>query len=203
MINIKQLICINLDSRKDRWEQVNKDIQELQSVFQFDFHRKKPIEHPIPRVSLRMTVQDIIRDAKNQHLEYVAICEDDLYVIDTDKVKTCLQNPPDDWDLLSGGVYYFRPYQDGHTEHWKKLNDYCSMHFVIIKNTLYDKILNMNKNDTGDIDRIIGQWIKKYNLNVYVMHPMPCKQRSGYSNLRKMNVNYNNYRLPWIKKVDN
>ena len=201
MIHLSSVHCINLETRTQRWETVSKDIQPLQELLGFDFVREDAITHSTPFVGLRQTVQSIVRRAKEQSLDYVAIAEDDLFVLDPEKVKTCLENPPDDWDLLSGGVYHYIPKKTGHTPHWKKLDDYCSMHFVIIRHTMYDRILALE--ERTNIDRKIGKWIKEFGYNVYVMYPMPCKQRMGYSDLRKRTVNYNYMRLPWIQRVYN
>ena len=81
------------------------------------------------------------------------------------------------------------------------MNDFCSLHFIIIRDTIYDKILAM-RNVTQHMDRNLGALTKKGEIKTYLMHPMPCQQRPGFSNIRKRNVNDNRRRVPWVNHPD-
>lgn len=195
-----EAFCMNLDTRTDRWNQVMQDFKILQDVLPITLTRVSAIcNKSKPTVGTFETVFKIINMAKENNMEYVLILEDDLYIIDPNKIKICLENVPDDWHFLSGGVYHYIP-DTMHNEHWMKMKDFCSMHFVIIRNTIYDKILALDK--TGHIDRTIGKMAREKKINMYLMHEMSCQQRPGFSNLRNNNVNdnaNNKKNLPWIQ----
>src|SRR3989344_5324731 len=194
--------CMNLDTRTDRWEQVTKDFIRLSNIMDISIERVSAEAVPSkPMDGVTKTVKKIITIAKEQNLPYVLILEDDLFIIDANKVIQCLNNAPEEWDLLSGGVYFLckdTPFNND----WMKIKDFCAMHFIIIKNTVYDTILNMNING-NHIDRYLGNLVRTNKLKMYVMYPMPCQQKSSFSNLRGRIVNDNtNTNLPWIEHSD-
>jgi GR25 family glycosyltransferase involved in LPS biosynthesis len=193
--------CMNLDKRTDRWERVQQDFKRLQAVLPIKLERVSAVEElGCPQRGVARTVKKIIRIAKDRGLPYVLILEDDLFVIDPEKVERCLENPPEDWDILSGGAYY-HVREEMWGEDWMRMKDFCSMHFIIIRETLYDYILNL-KESAQHIDRNLGGQTKRGIIKTYIMHPMPCQQRPGFSNIRKKSVNDNRRRLPWIVHPD-
>ena len=192
--------CMNLDDRTDRWEQVQKDFKRLSDVLPIKIERVSACAEPSkPQLGVAKTVHKVINIAKERNLEYVLLLEDDLYVIDPYKVKTCLENAPEDWDMLSGGAYHFSP-DTSFDENWMKMKDFCSLHFIIFRNTIYDKILNIKGG--GHMDRNLGTEVRNKRMVMYIMHPMPCQQRPGFSNIRNRNVNDNKRSLPWIDSPD-
>lgn len=193
--------CMNLDSRTDRWEQVVKDFTRLQAVMPIEIERVSAVAMPQrPQQGVTATFRKIITMAKEKKLPYVLILEDDLYVIDAERVKTCLNNAPEDWDILLGGVYHYVP-DKKHDDYWMKMRDFCSLHFIIIRDTIYDKVLAL-KGLSQHLDRALGAQTKQGNMKTYLMHPMPCQQRPGFSNIRKRKVNDNRRRLPWVNHPD-
>lgn len=191
--------CMNLDIRKDRWEQVTIDFERLRSEMEITMKRISSVENSKkPSAGVAATFKKIIKRAKKKRLPYVLIIEDDLFVIDPRKVVDALNNVPEDWDILLGGVYHYVP-DSKYNEHWTKVQDFCSLHFIIVCDRIYDKVLALNTN-TQHLDRVLGA---DKSLNVYLIHPMPCQQRSGYSNIRKKQVNDNRRRtLPWVDHHD-
>lgn len=194
----KEAYCMNLAHRKDRWEHMIKDFARLQRVMHVSLVKVPAVSIPSrPQTGTSETVHKIIRNAKEKGLEYVLILEDDLHIIDPDYVVKALKNTPADWDLLSGGVYHYSP-DTKYNEYWMQVKDYCSMHFVIIHSRIYDKVLGISCLGQH-IDRTIGGFARKKQIKAFVMHPMPCQQISGYSDIRKRAVNDNLRKLPWIQ----
>lgn len=201
-IKLDTLHVINVEKRVDRWKKVEHDTKKLCQELDVCIQRFPAIYLPMDTVrGCRLSFQEAVRQAKNRNDEYVCICQDDLYVIDVNKVKQALENAPDDWDILLGGVYYFIPKQR-YNEHWYQLNDFCALHFTIIHSRYYDNILNTG-NSSKHLDRQLGMDLKKTHGKVFVMHPMPIKQRRGFSDLQNRVVDYNHINLPWIKHVLN
>ena len=198
--------CMNLDSREDRLEQVTKDFTRLQQQLPITLKRVSAVlNKEQPARGVRETFKKIIRKAKAKNLAWVLIIEDDLFVIDPVMVANALMNAPNNWDILSGGVYYHVPYYTGEPKlvngYWQRLLDFCSLHFIIVRDTAYDKILKLDSD--RHLDRELGSLTRAGKLRSYVIYPMPCQQRPGYSNIRKKNVNDNRARkLPWVDSKD-
>ncbi len=192
--------CMNLDGRTDRWEQVSKDFTRLSQVMPISIERVSAVENKIrPQEGVAQTVHKILGIAKEKGLPYVLILEDDLFVIDPTKVERCLNNAPDDWDILSGGAYYYKPSVSFSGE-WMKMKDFCSMHFIIIRDTIYNKVLEMD--GRSHLDRMLGSQVRSGAMTMYLMYPMPCQQRPGFSNIRKRAVDDNLRKLPWVDHPD-
>lgn len=193
--------CMNLDKRTDRWEQVVKDFCRLQTVMYIDIQRVLSVENlKEPQKGAARTFKNIITMAKNNKLPYVLILEDDLFVIDPIKVVNALEDVPPDWDILLGGSYHYVP-DKKYSDNWMKMKDFCGLHFIIIRARLYDKILDI-KETAQHIDRVIGGLTKRGHVTTYLMYPMPCQQRPGFSNIRKRHVDDNRRKLPWIDHPD-
>ena len=193
--------CMNLDNRTDRWQQVTKDFKRLQDVMDVSIERVSAVANPQrPSVGVAETFKKIISIAQGNSLPYVLILEDDLFVIDAQIVFDSLNNVPDDWDVLLGGVYHYIP-DKKHDQWWMKMKDFCSLHFIIIRDRIYDKVLALNAT-SQHMDRLLGSETRKGAVNTYLIHPMPCQQRPGFSNIRKRQVNDNRRKLPWVDHPD-
>ena len=204
--------CMNLDSRTDRWEQIQKDFQKLTDLSGITIERVSAIkEQQRPPLGVHKTFKSIIQMAKDKDLEYVLILEDDCFVIEAQPVVDALNNAPEDWDLLLGGAYYYK-IQSEYNEYWKKVNRFCSLHFIVVHSRVYDTILNIPDN-RGHLDITLSGMtncirdprmirnrgdLSSKKLQTYLIHPMPCQQRPGFSDLRKKDVNDNNRKLEWI-----
>jgi len=193
--------CMNIDYRTDRRKQVIKDFQRLQNVADINIERISAVENTQrPALGVAQTFKRIIKNAKDNNLEHVLIIEDDLFVIDAQKVINSLNNVPEDWDILLGGVYHYVP-DKKYNQYWMRVKDFCSLHFIIIRDRIYDKVLAIDSR-VKHMDRLLGAEVKKSVFNAYLMHPMLCQQRPGFSNIRKKPVNDNRHGLPWTIHPD-
>jgi hypothetical protein len=186
---------MNLDSRIDRWIELQTEFRKLQCVVPIDLCRVSAISNEIPQYGVTKTIHNIIKTAKESNNPYVLVIEDDLRILDAERIISSLENAPNDWDILSGGVYLYSPIEK-YNDYWMRVKDFCGLHFIIIRNTVYNRILDINS-QTSHIDRILGAQVKCGHIKMYVMFPMLCQQKVGYSNVKKSIVNYNNSNLPW------
>lgn len=197
IINPKNAYCMNLDSRTDRWEQVQKDFSSFGKLAGIDIQRVSAIrDSEKPQQGVCKTFKSIIEMAKKEKLEYVLILEDDCYIIEPRSVIESLNNAPDDWDILLGGAYYYI-IESEYNKYWKKVDKFCSLHFIVIHSRIYDKILDIS-DTSGHMDIVLSKMSGKDGLKSFLMFPMPCQQRPGFSDLRRRQVNDNHRRLDWI-----
>lgn len=189
--------CMNLDSRTDRWEQIQKDFADFGNLSKINIKRVSAIRgEKTPQEGVCKTFKSIIKMAKEAKLEYVLVLEDDCYIIESQPVIDSLDNAPEDWDLLIGGAYYYK-IRSEYNQYWKKVMRFCSLHFIIVNSRIYDKILGIS-DMAGNMDVVLSKMTCQNQLNTYLMHPMPCQQRPGFSDLRKKEVNDNTRKLEWI-----
>jgi len=202
-IILKKCICINLEDRIDRLKKTQIEFHKInnychsKNIPNVDLEFFSAVKMKDGRLGLIKSINEIIK--KNYKEEYICIIEDDIFILDSEKIFNSLNNVPDDWDMLSGGGYFIQQ-PKVINDNWISVNYFSSTHFIIIRNSLYDTILK-SENQEHPIDAYISKLLLKEKLKVYVIHPMPCKQFGGYSDIRKMNVDYNSRTLPWCKNI--
>ncbi len=171
---------INLPSRTDRLEQVKKELAGWNYVVVPGI-KKESVMAGIGQAHLCC-----IANAKFLGLPYVLIMEDDLVLrkgIET-YLNEALNNLPEDWDLLLGGAYQIKSFKS-YNDHWDELGEFCGLHFYIVNEKAYDKIL------TYDGQQHIDRWMKKCaNLNCYVTKKFVATQRPGVSDNVKSYQDY-------------
>lgn len=84
-----------------------------------------------------------IGEAQKLGLKQVLVFEDDVRFT-SEKSREGFQNAldslPDDWDVLLGGIYADTNLFDCN-EHIKKVESFSALHCVLLRDTMYDKIL--------------------------------------------------------------
>jgi hypothetical protein len=189
----KTIYCMNLKCRPDRWAETVEEVKKLGNDYRLIRYeavedRKNPVR------GNAQTFLDLIRMAKKQKREAILIGEDDMVLCDEsrDGWERAVDELPDNWDILLGGVYFIKGKEDI-TPHLCKITDFCALHFIMVRRSAYDLVLNYEKNNYGfrNIDRYIGRLGVTGKLNVYLAWPMISSQRAGYSDLRKKEVDDN------------
>jgi GR25 family glycosyltransferase involved in LPS biosynthesis len=132
--------------------------------------------------------------AKDQNMPAILVGEDDimLYSKSAEMWEKAISELPDNWDILSGGMYQTQNRLKV-SKMLCKVGDFSSTHYICVRNTCYDKILGYFKNNMQrkHIDRFMGKLSEQKKINVYLAWPMIARQREGYSDLRKKNTNDN------------
>ena len=141
---------------------------------------------------------------ENQDKEYILICEDDVEFVKgaRKKIMDALQpcNIPEKADIILGGSYNLPSRKEVVSSHYLRVGDYASHHFVLFFKSAYEKVLRYKTQRTfSNLDRYIGQtFAQSGELNVYVIHPMPVRQRDGFSTILKKKTQYNT--IEWARE---
>lgn len=94
--------------------------------------------------------------------DYTIICEDDIFIGNTDYIETNIKCIPDDWDII---CFNSKPINVVHTGAYYKFNDtFCSLHFYIIRNSCYERLFKYLYPVHDQIDIIIGNLHKSFNI---------------------------------------
>jgi GR25 family glycosyltransferase involved in LPS biosynthesis len=123
--------------------------------------------------------------AKDLKLDAVTIFEDDVEFFPNAKenIELVLKELPDDWHMLYWGanVDVFHPKLI--SPHIAKLTGAFSTHAYIVKNSLFDKLIDLNLNvDVYHNDVAYASEIHPY-YNCYLAVPMVAGQRESYSDI--------------------
>ncbi len=177
-----KIYCINLDSRPDRWELVQKEFAKADIL---DLVERFPaIEIPDnPSKGNHLSHAACIRMAKESGARNVLIFEDDLEWLDDPLVlKRAIHQLPEDWDLFYLGVNIERPaFQVDY--HIAKLTFAYSTHAYAINSNMFDLLIELNEDPkTIHNDVRISTDIVP-NHNVYCTIPLLAGQRKSYSDI--------------------
>ena len=173
-------ICLNLNSRPDRWQLACKEFNEAG----LKVDRFAAIDHADRFTSFNLSQKSILESIT----ENTIVFEDDVKFV-SDKLNTVLSNVPSDWDML---------YLSGHVlDGLKKVNKYwwrCmythTTHSVIYTPLASKYILERyDPIKSGIYDDFLLREIQPV-LNVYICKPFITVQRPGYSDLWQTETDY-------------
>lgn len=192
------VFAINLENRTDRKASI---ISEFAGKDEFQLTIFPAIEHEVGAFGLWQTFYEIVRQAYEEGLEYVIICEDD-HTFTPHYSATLFQRAMDDAvqfqaDVLLGGVSWFTnciPVR-------KNLNwveKFSGLQFTVVFKKFYAKILNTSFQNHDVADYKISMLSDK----IYFIYPFISIQKEfGYSDVTPKN-NLNNRVLDLFKNSD-
>lgn len=193
---------INLERRTDRLEDFKNQVKihnlgnfeifkaiDGQNLNMSDFKTKlRPGE-----LGLILTIIDIIKICKSNNYENVLIVEDDCeFNNEINFIDSYFEKLPSDWDML-----YFGGNHNTHmgveqprmiNDKVKKLINTYSTHFVVIRNTVFDHILQILPKLSEPLDLTYVRLQKIFN--VYCFHPVIATQKIDYSDIQNSVTNY-------------
>lgn len=178
-------LVINLPERKERLEAFKKELIYLPCS---NLQVMNGVKHQEPMLGIAQAHINAILLAQQKEWDSVLIMEDDVQFQGKeqtfDYVLNCLDNAPDDWDVLLGGIYFHKKLEKVN-EYWSRVGEFCGLHFYIVNSKAYDKIIRYEGKQ--HIDRWMNQ---KGGLNCYVANKFFATQRNGYSDNTKTKNDY-------------
>lgn len=178
-------LVINLPERTDRLSQLKKELVYLPCS---NLQIVSGIKNPNAWKGIAQAHLNCILIAKQNDWDNVLIMEDDLCLQGKeetyDYLLNCLENLPENWDILLGGVYFsqnLKPFN----KFWNSVGEFCGLHFYIVNKKAYDKILEY------DFKQHIDRWMnQKGRLNCYVTSKFIATQYGGFSDNTNSKVDY-------------
>ena len=191
-----QVFCINLDKRKDRWTETGTELKKwdlFNGVNRFIgidgselTYDKTKFRVNSGELGLLKTHIKLLQIAKTKKYKNILILEDDIeFTEEIKNLEKYMSQVPSDWDIL-----YFGGNHNIHEgEKINKINDNvikCSRtyttHCIVLRNTIYDKCLNLIKGCDKPVDMYYSDLQKE--LNVYSLYPSVALQRVSYSDIQ-------------------
>lgn len=218
--DIKHAIYINLDSRPDRRELFESQFVNLHRLYpnQYTFFpvtRFSAIEHEFGAVGCSKSHIECIRFAKRKGWEHVLIMEDDALVkypeLLVKQVNSFLSTFRDNWDVVLFSGNNYPPFKI-ETPYCFKVENCQTTGCYLVCSRYYDTLLRNFEEGVAQLETDPGN-AKVYGLygcdqywktlqridKWYLITPMCVVQRSGYSNIMKRNVKYENLMLDLVK----
>ena len=197
--NFDAIYCINLDHRKDRWEQCQ---LEFDKVGILDKVRRFPaVKHNDGRVGIIKSNLAIVRNAKVMEYKNVLVFEDDVKFLEP---STVLQNLSTAFEQATGLNIDWSLFYLGANTHTKlqklspnivRLTNAYAVHSMAYSSKVYDKFIDY-ASKVNYITRqqdILDVWLAdviQANEMCLMVNPMLTTQRESYSDIEKRFVNY-------------
>ena len=203
------VMYINLDSRPDRKEHVEK---ELVKIGVMEPERFKAVKLENGALGCSMSHLKCVEIAKQKKYEYVLICEDDITflnpIIFLTQLKRFIKSDIE-WDVVLIAGNNMVPFET--------VNDTCIKIFncqtttgYIVKNNYYDILIKnfkegiqkLMKEPLNNGFKIDKYWVElqKQN-NWFLITPLTIIQREDYSDIEKKVTNFSNYMLNYNKSI--
>ena len=191
-----KIFCINLDRRKDRWEET---VTELKVWGQFDgVNRVSAVDgntindNPYPinngELGLLETHLKLIKNAKEKKYKNILLIEDDIeFTEEINNLNLYFDQLPKEWDMLWFG--------GNHNKHVGnqinlindkiiKCNNTYATHCIAINNSVYDLLINVLSDKRKPVDVYYSDIQKSYDC--YSFHPSIALQRPCFSDIQNV-----------------
>jgi GR25 family glycosyltransferase involved in LPS biosynthesis len=216
MLNLfKDIYCINLISREDRWHQVQKSfsqigIKDLVNRFpavnprKYDFDPKFDTKagpyHIVPNAGCLGSHRAIIKKAKEDGLKQVLVFEDDVSFLHNDisLINHAIEDLPNTWGLFYLGATVEK--KMGMVSNFLFRTDCAkATHAVAYHHTVYDDILSKVPEDIPElveftagcvaVDNFLIQEIQSKHTT-YICNPLFAVQGKSFSDIVQRNIDY-------------
>jgi len=195
-----KVFCINLDRRKDRLESFVNEVEKydlgnfdrISAVDGLTLNQKSPNINSA-ELGLILTNIKILEISIQKNYNSILILEDDCkFEPEILNIESYFKQLPEDWDMLYMG--------GNHNTHMgisppTKINDKViklrntySTHLVGVKSKMFTIIKDLISKKNKPIDVFYSELQTKFN--VYSFYPAIAKQKQGFSDISKINVDY-------------
>jgi GR25 family glycosyltransferase involved in LPS biosynthesis len=211
-----KIYCINLDKRKDRWEECVVQFNKIGILDEVE--RFPAVEHEMGITGCTLSHYEIIKKCKEDGHKNVLVFEDDIKFHDVDNFHKLLESSL--YQASKHDSRYDMFYLGGNLkgssnvrvdENLVRLDNVKTTHAYAISDTIYDVFIDAIEG-IDDIDNPF-YWAgpekmvtnpNRYNVDywysqnihplykVYGVFPMLCSQRAGHSNISN---NFQDYQL--------
>lgn len=196
----ENIYCVNLETRPDRWEQVQKEFEKYNiiNVKRYNAVDGNTIFVINPKLlrgelGILNTHINLIKMAKENNFKNILIMEDDVWFNpDIVNLEKYMNQLPEYWDMLYFGINYQQnaPLNLIKPNIGKPINGY-GLQCVAINNTMFDKILEIIPKMEKQVDVYYSEFFK--TKKVYSFFPNLALQVEGFSDIQQKNVNYDQF----------
>lgn len=198
-----KIFIISLPERKeDRLDLLTAKLGELL----LEYTVIHAIKDEIGARGLVLTMQKLLQYCVNERLDNALILEDDaLFIENPDLIEKCIEQLPGDFHLLYLGGYMPYAHKKLYSDNLIQLSMMYSTHAIYYSREAMIKILEqlddtIHRGYTRPYDQLLCNGIQK-EKRCYCTYPMIMKQRSGYSDIQKDQVDYKKWHEDKFKEM--
>jgi GR25 family glycosyltransferase involved in LPS biosynthesis len=204
----KEIYCINLDHRTDRWEHAQKEFEKISILNRVK--RFSAIKHEDGRIGLIQSFLTIFKDVYERKIENVLIFEDDVTFINDPLInleKALIQSDKKDWVLFYLGATMLQRCKLI-SPNLILLKDAYATQSVAYRFKIFKQIIDKLENTieiktVEDIfDVFLCNEIQNKQMSLMI-NPIITTQYSSYSDLEKKEINYDFIEKNFIRNVEN
>ena len=178
------IMCNNLDSRTDRWEECLKEFESVGLTNKVIRH--SAIKHENPRFGNHKSHSSMVQYAKDNACRNILIFEDDVNFFRgaVKNLTKSINDLPDDWDMfyLGANLDIFPAYKV--TDYVASLTGAYATHAYAVRSTLYDRLIAVGLNETITSNDVYYATYIHPNYNCYLAMPLVAGQRDSYSDIQ-------------------
>lgn len=191
-----EVYCINLDHRKDRWEECNKhftkhniNVTRISAVNGNEVEPNGVGNLLSGEIGVIRSNYNVIKQAKENNYEKIVIFEDDVELDPyfKDKFISYYEAVPDDWSFIYMGGNHVRGLIPVNEKIYKMVHSYA-IHAICIKNTIFDHILELLEKEKKQVDVVYADLQSVFPS--YVFRPHLAWQKAGFSDIQQGYQNY-------------
>ena len=193
------ILVINLPERKDRWEDIEKELES----WNVPFERVDAVKMTPGWKGCSLSHKKCIEIAKQRKYPWVLILEDDCKLFPNTKERfqkllEILWRMRYHWEIFTGGPTQIRNASILYEEPLLFQVESYSTHFILVPENTYDKILNeINENTKVDVHY-------RNHFNMWCTLPHLATQKTSYSDIEKKEKDYslsfeNSHKFLWNK----
>jgi hypothetical protein len=178
------ILVINLDSRTDKWEQIQKDFQD----WSVKLERISAIKHTIGWKGCYLSHLKCVKIAKERKYPWVLYLEDDCMLTPEAKQRFAkllpfLWGTRKHWDFFMGGLTGVTGCALINQEQNLYIARGFGAHFCLIHNNTYDRILDIMEPDEPDEPDEPCDSLYRKAMRLWITVPFIAKQYAGHSDI--------------------
>lgn len=187
-----KIYCINLESRKDRW---NSSLTEFHRVG-ITAERFNAFSGENKHLAFNRSQYECLKQALKDGCNTFLVLEDDVEFKAIDHLKKALAELPEEWDIVYLGanligsdvMRFQKPAKVG--QHLSRVYDCWQTHAVAYSRSTAQRIVDSFNPDEFPI---YDEWLRLNilkNVRAYIVNPQIAVQRPDYSDIWNKDVDY-------------
>ncbi len=210
-----KIFIVNLDERKDRWDEIQKELNKFGVTNIERYSAIKPDVSDIPInfynklvspwkqspkyiqgcMGCKMSHYNIVKLARERNYNKILILEDDMQFIhdkeeNIKELNTAITNVPNNWHLLYlSGNHIHHP--ENIKENIYKINHTLTTHAYAIHSNIFEYILETMMETGCELDNYYIEKIQQQGKS-YTIKPGLATQSPSYSNVLHRRVDFRN-----------
>jgi GR25 family glycosyltransferase involved in LPS biosynthesis len=186
-----EVVVLNLDKRVDRLLETAEELEK----YNIPYKRIAAIEHENGAEGLKITLENILKDAVERKLSNILIFEDDVLFKEnpTHTMEQVIKQTPEGWHIIYLGGQVSAGFHYKHSPNLFQLDTCYATHAWAISLEGMKQILSYGL--YAPIDNCLVDGVQKMQ-KCYITYPLLATQRAGMSNIGGQFIDWDRFITP-------